>query len=79
MALAYRIVVEVDNDNPVSYKVYDENGNEIEFHDNKSNLFLLDNNSQIKQSYKLVVSKTESPLKPGNITINIEGSQVING
>ena len=79
VALAYRIVVEVDNDNPVSYKVYDESGNEIEFHNNKSNLFLLDNTSQIKQSYKLVVSRIETPLKAGNITINIEGSQVING
>lgn len=79
VALAYRIVIEVDNENPVSYKVYNEAGNEIEFHNNKSDLFLLNNNSQIKQSYKLVVSKAEAPLKAGNIIVNIEGSQIING
>ena len=78
VALAYKIVVDVGN-NLISYKVFDDANNEVPFNNDKSKTFILDNHIQSKHSYKLIISKLDGQVKAGDIKINIEGNQIING
>lgn len=78
VAIAYQIVVDVDNSNLI-YKLFDEKGNEVVFSNNKSPIFVLDNYINTKQSYRMVISKSSNEIKAGEIKINVEGNQIING